>query len=295
VSPSPARASRRPFGVSSYLFHGQRLDRQHLLDIAAHGFDGLELFATRTHFDYHSATAIGDLQEWLAQSALDLQSVHAPITDSFVGGRFGQPFVLTSADADVRATAVAEVEGALHIARRIPYAVLVLHLGIPRGFGAQPGDHSRDAARRSIDALLRTAEPLGVRLALEIIPNDLSKAAALAHFIDDVIDGAPVGVCFDFGHAHLVGDVVEQIEAVSEYLVAAHVHDNQGRSDEHLMPFDGTIDWAAALTTIQKVGYDGALVFELAARVPARAVLEQARRARSRMEQLLAPALAPGQ
>lgn len=287
--PATPTPRRRPFGISSYLFHGQRLNRSHLLDIAAHGFDAIELFATRTHFDYHSPTSIGDLHQWLADGGLALSSVHAPITESFVGGRFGPPFVLTSTDPEARAAAVAETERALHVARRIPFSALIVHLGIPREYGAQPGTNNRDAARRSIDTLLRTAEPLGIRLALEVIPNDLSTAEALAHFIGDVLDGAPVGVCFDFGHAHLAGDVVEQIETVAEYLTASHVHDNHGRRDEHLIPFEGTIDWAAALTTIQKVGYDGSVMFELAGRGPARTVLERARAARGRIERLLAP------
>ena len=40
------------FGISTHLFHSERLERDHLVEIAAHGFDSLELFATRSHFDY---------------------------------------------------------------------------------------------------------------------------------------------------------------------------------------------------------------------------------------------------
>ena len=61
------------------------------------------------------------------------------------------------------------------------------------------------------------------------------------------------------------GDVVDAIETVSEHLIATHVHDNRGRTDDHLVPFDGTIDWPAALTAVQKVGYDGPLMLEIAA------------------------------
>ena len=61
------------------------------------------------------------------------------------------------------------------------------------------------------------------------------------------------------------GDLLDAIETVSEHLIATHVHDNRGRTDDHLVPFDGTIDWPAALTAVQKVGYDGTLLFEIAA------------------------------
>src|SRR5438034_5766281 len=112
--------SKRNFGVSTHLYHGQRLSRDHLLEIAAHGFEAVEVFATRTHFDYHSPTAIGDLQQWIAEAGVELHAIHAPVTDSYVGGRWGPPLSLASADADARARALAEAEAALHIARRIP-------------------------------------------------------------------------------------------------------------------------------------------------------------------------------
>ena len=40
------------FGISTHLFHEQPLERAHLADIAAAGFDLIELFATRSHIDY---------------------------------------------------------------------------------------------------------------------------------------------------------------------------------------------------------------------------------------------------
>ena len=77
----------RTFGISSHLYHNYRLSRDHLLEIAAHGFDRVEVFATRTHFDFQNPAAVADLQEWLADAGLILHGVHAPIGESFAGGR----------------------------------------------------------------------------------------------------------------------------------------------------------------------------------------------------------------
>jgi sugar phosphate isomerase/epimerase len=74
---------------------------------------------------------------------------------------------------------------------------------------------------------------------------------------------------------------------VSEHLIATHVHDNHGRSDDHLMPFDGTIDWPASLTAVQKIGYDGTLLFEVGAQGSTKDSLARARKTRERMEKLL--------
>jgi len=282
--------SRRPFGVSTRLFHHERLSRDHLLQIAAHGFELVEVFATRTHFDYHNAAAVADLQQWLADAGLTLHSVHAPVGEGFAGGRWSGLISLASADNDARERAVGEAERALFIARRIPVHALVAHVGIPRGqprdAGLGPQD-TRSAARRSLEALQRAAEPLGVRIAVEVIPNELSRAGSLVHFVEDDLDGKGVGICLDVGHAHLDGDVVDAVETVSEHLIATHVHDNRGRADDHLAPFEGTIDWAAALIALQKIGYDGPMMFEVGARGPAKESLARLRSAREKMERWL--------
>lgn len=285
--------AKRQFGVSTHLYHTQRLSRDHLLEIAAHGFETVELFATRTHFDYHNPAAVADLQQWLAEAGLVLHGVHAPVGESFAGGRWSGLLSIASSDADARARAVAEAEQALFIARRIPIKVLVTHVGVPRferRDEAQVGaGDTRAAARRSIEGIQRLADPLGVRIAVEVIPNELSRAGSLVHFIEEDLEGTNVGICLDFGHAHLDGDVVDTIETVSEHLITTHVHDNRGRTDDHLMPFDGTIDWPAALTAVQKVGYDGIVLLEIGAQGSTQETLKQAQKARVRIEGLLAP------
>src|SRR5207237_9536958 len=103
-------------------------------------------------------------------ACLVLRGVHAAVGASFSGGRCGSMFSLASSDAERRARAMAEAETALQIGRRIPYRVLVAHLGVPR-HQAAPTDNSRDAARRSVDEPPAPAEALGITVALEVIPN----------------------------------------------------------------------------------------------------------------------------
>ncbi len=152
----------RIFGVSTHLYHGQRLTRDHLLEVGAQGFERLELFATRTHFDYHSEASIAELAGWLVDAKLELHSVHAPVGESFGAGRWGPLLTLASPDADTRRRALDETERALQMARRIPFRVLVVHLGVPKTPQSVAGENSRDAARRSVEALQKLAEPLGV-------------------------------------------------------------------------------------------------------------------------------------
>jgi sugar phosphate isomerase/epimerase len=279
----------RSYAVSTRLYHNLRLTRDHLREVGAAGFEAIELFATRTHFDYHSESTIADLQQWLADAGgLTLSSVHAPVADSFSGGRLGSPLNLASSDSGLRERALDEATRALHIARRLPFRVLVVHLGLERVGAAPAGENSRDGARRSIAALAEAARPLDVQVAVELIGNEMSKPAPLVHFVDDVLDAGAAAICLDLGHAQLAGDLADAIETVSEHIALVHAHDNRGRSDDHLPPFDGAIDWPQAMTALQKVGYDGSIVFEVGPQGSTRETLAKLKQARGRFDRLLA-------
>jgi sugar phosphate isomerase/epimerase len=121
-----------------------------------------------------------------------------------------------------------------------------------------------------------------------VIPNELSRAGSLVHFIEHDLEELMdlVGVCLDVGHAHMDGDLLDAIDTVSEHLLAVEIHDNRGRADDHRMPFEGTIDWPAALTAVQKIGFEGALVFEVGPQGPPKEALKKARQARARIERV---------
>ena len=80
------------FGISTHLYHDQRLSREHLAQIAGYGFEAVELFATRSHFDYSNAASIDELARWLKETGLVLHSIHAPIFESFGAGGTGLLF-----------------------------------------------------------------------------------------------------------------------------------------------------------------------------------------------------------
>ncbi len=63
--------------------------------------------------------------------------------------------------------------------------------------------------------------------------------------------------------------------------MTTHLHDNRRKSDDHLAPGDGGIDWPAALVSLQKIGYDGTWLFEVANVSTPKAVLEKTAGARS--------------
>jgi sugar phosphate isomerase/epimerase len=276
----------RRFGVSTHLFHEKRLSRDHLVEIAAHGFDTVEVFATRSHFDYRDAPAVAQLAEWLQDTRLELHSVHAPVAEAMRDGAWVGSFSTAAGDESRRAAALDEVRAALEIARVVPFRYLVLHLGMPAPEKAPPGDNQPAAARRSVEQIVEMAAALHVEVALEVMPNALSTPQALCRLLEDDLEGIGAGICLDYGHANLMGDVAEAIETVSGHLFTTHVHDNGGRRDEHLPPWAGRIDWDVAMMATQKIGYDGVLMFEVSGGGNPVNVLQKTAAARERLEKL---------
>jgi len=240
----------------------------------------------RDHFDYRDRRAAIALAEWLDDTRLILTSMHAPIAGSYVNGSWKDGLSLAAADEGRRKAAVEEVLASLDVAAAVPYNALVVHCGVPAPYAA-PGDNHRASLVRSLEQLSPVAARYGVRLAIEVIPNELSTPSALVDVIESDIDATGLGICMDVGHARMMGDDVEAIETCSGHLVTTHLHDNRGRSDDHLVPGKGVIDWDATTLAFQKVGYDGAWMFELAVAAEPKLVLEQAVKARERLESLL--------
>jgi sugar phosphate isomerase/epimerase len=77
-----------------------------------------------------------------------------------------------------------------------------------------------------------------------------------AHFED-------VGVCFDFGHAHMMGTVTEAFQILRTYIRSTHVHDNAKDKDSHLWPGVGTIDWKEAMELLRSAPQTPPLLLEL--------------------------------
>ena len=274
------------FGVSTHLFHESRLNREQLADIAGHGFDAVEVFATRAHFDYHDPRAAAQLAEWLADLRLTFHSMHAPIVDAIRGGKWVGSYSIASGDETRRKAAVAEIAATLKVAAIVPFKYLVVHLGTPSEQAAASNDNQPGAAKRSVEEIVALASEVNVRVALEVMPNGLSSASAICNLIEEELDGLDAGICLDYGHANLMGDLSDAIETVGGHLWTTHVHDNDGRKDDHRVPFAGRIDWDVAIMETQKIGYDGVLMFEVADTGDPIDVLKRTAKARERLEHM---------
>jgi sugar phosphate isomerase/epimerase len=247
--------------VSTYLYVKERLHPGILDGLIRHGVQAVEIFAARQHLDYANRKShVKEIAEWFRGSGVPLNSVHSPLYADYEWGRTGAPPInLASTDRAGLVEAMDEVKRALEIAEQIPFRFLVQHLGMPN---ESFSEKKFESAMTSIEHLRAFAKPLGVRILLENIPNELSTPERLmemirsAHFDD-------VGICFDFGHANMMGSVSEAFEIVRKLVCSTHVHDNNKVQDSHLWPGSGTIDWKEAMALLRSAPQTPALLLEL--------------------------------
>jgi len=247
--------------VSTFVYVKERLHPGILDGLARGGVQAVEIFAARQHIDYANRKQhVKEIAEWFRASGIPLNSVHSPLYADYEWGRAGAPPVnIASTDRAGRIEAMDEIKRALEIAEQIPFRFLVQHLGTPN---EDFSEKKFEAAMTSIEHLRAFAKPLGVRILLENIPNELSTPEKLvemirsAHFDD-------VGVCFDVGHAHIMGSVREAFEILRSHICSTHVHDNNKDKDSHLWPGEGTIDWKEAMELLRSAPQTPPLLLEL--------------------------------
>ena len=123
--------------------------------------------------------------------------------------------------------------------------------------------------------LIPVAKEYGVTVCLEnmfsgfrgkIYASCCSEVQTAARYVDELnrLAGSDTfGFCLDTGHALLCGlDIKQFIVTLGKRLRALHIHDNNGMSDQHLVPYMGVLDWKRFVEGLKTVGYEGALSFE---------------------------------
>lgn len=138
--------------------------------------------------------------------------------------------------------------------------------------GASP--EALEALKRRVFASVRdvvkTAKLLGVPIALENVHDFTYDKVRFPVTVDDLrqclvaLDG-DIGVVFDSGHAHSIGvDVLQFVEEIgAKHIVGTHIHDNDGLTDDHLAPGDGTVDFESFFAAYRERGWRFPLNLEI--------------------------------
>jgi sugar phosphate isomerase/epimerase len=246
--------------LSTHVFFQQRLHPGLLDALHKSGATTIELFAARHHFDYTDRSAVRDVATWFRNTGV-AATLHQPIyfTDRGSGqwSRHVAPNInLIDPEKSHRITAMDEVKRALESAEQIPIDACILHLG-------QKDDpwntRALENSLTAIEHLKAFAHPLGVRILIENLQNDITSPE---HVLEILRTGHfdRVGVCLDIGHAHLAQPennigIDEAFELLKPRIAQLHLHDNHGTKDDHLWPGSVSsggsgIDWQNAAKQI---------------------------------------------
>lgn len=102
------------------------------------------------------------------------------------------------------------------------------------------------------------AKSLGVKIAIEN-----TKIREHINYILDNIQDDNLGICFDVGHYHANFKDDWNIMPYINRIMCVHLHDNNGLEDQHLLPFDGNIDWKHIIKLLNDLNYNGPITLEL--------------------------------
>ena len=141
----------------------------------------------------------------------------------------------------------------LHICKDNGINLVCMHL-TSKSSAIKEGDIGILRLRR----IVACAEELGMRIGFEN-----TKIPGFLEYVVDNIQSDSVGICLDSGHLHAHFKDELDFNLFKDKIFCVHLHDNYGVDDEHLIPFDGNIDWVLLLNNLKKCNYNSYITMEL--------------------------------
>jgi sugar phosphate isomerase/epimerase len=271
--------------LSTHVIANHRLTTAWLSRVERAGIPAVEIFCARQHLDYQDKSQIMELGHWFRDSELKLNSVHAPIYTDDIWGRSGPHSYIniTERVKGERIKWVDEIKRAIEIAETVPFQYLVQHLGVN---DQEFSERTVDSAFSSLDELGVFARQRGVEILLENIRNDLASAERLRQFNE--LTHLNMNFVFDAGHAHIMGGVESEFESMAPRIRSLHLHDNDGKEDQHLYPGapGGFIDWKRTMELLRSRPDQYPLLLELREVAEMENPLEEAVKVFDRLEAL---------
>ncbi len=122
------------------------------------------------------------------------------------------------------------------------------------------------ANARALQPYIRLAETLGIRICLENLVEHIRTVEDLLAVIDQAGGSEQLGICLDTGHLNLgaPGTEAHFIHRAGSRLHALHIDDNEGHTDQHLLPFGrGNVDFPAVMRALRESGYNDLFNYEI--------------------------------
>lgn len=230
--------------------------------LAEHGYRAVAITPDTCHLD---PALVTDRQlDELAARLRDLDLL--PVMET--GARFlldprhkHEPTLMTR-DPAARRRRLDFVGRVARMGRRLGARVVSFWAGIDRA----PGDDSEAWLLDGVRAAAARIRAEGLEPALEPEPDMAVETVADWRRVHAALGAEAPELTLDIGHLYAVweGEPGAVIAAVAPHLRQVHLEDMRRGVHEHLLPGTGDVDFPSVLTTLQNVGYQGPVCFELA-------------------------------
>ena len=195
-----------------------------------------------TYFLY-SKREIEEIQKWLTNCGLQLLNLH---------GSIGPEKNWASQHEYERLAGVELVRNRIEMTAQLGGKAIVMHV---------PNESKNLPLRKSLEQLEPFVRARGVRIAIENTNNFDAITQLLSEY-----DNNYLGLCYDSGHGNTSRTGLERLETLKDRLIFVHLHDNDGSSDQHMLPFSGSIDWRRLARIIAESAYTEPVSMEVSIR-----------------------------
>jgi protein FrlC len=245
------------FAQSSFVYFNYSL-QEAIRRLHKHGYQGIEVWGGRPHVYRHDLDS--EMDE--IRALLDCFEMIVP---NFIPAQFRYPSILCSLNETVRRDSVACIQDAIDNAQRLGSPCVSLCPGMTL-FG-EDLDEGWAQLRKSFVELLDYTE--GSDLTLLIEPAHRAESTLILtvedgmHMIED-IGSERLGILLDTGHANVNGEnLAEVVASLRDVPFHIHIDDNNGDSDAHLIPGEGSIDFEPFARALKETDYEGFVSAEL--------------------------------
>ena len=215
--------------------------------IADAGFEAVSLAWEPAHIDYKTPNGQKEILQLTRRYGLMIESIHAPWRTELgvLDDKWRQHEILSN----IAAIAAAGNMGVEYV---------IIHAG----WGDSNINSKKiNATLKSMSELSKCAIKNNVKLAVENLQGKSSRL--LTERILQEFPQKHIGFCHDTGHEHCSQECFKALESMGNRLFCTHVHDDTGcGNDDHLLPYEGTIDWGLYVSIMSKLDYSGCLLIE---------------------------------
>jgi sugar phosphate isomerase/epimerase len=231
------------------------------------GFAGVEILADVPHAypETLDDAGISDIRRELDRLQLQVSNINANCTFGYWRHAPPEPYFepsLISPVPQYRADRTRLILRTLDFAKAVGARNISITSG--RMLGGMPPAPAAKQFAESIKPILDRADALGIDVGIECEPGlFLEYASELREWIDRL--GHPrFGANLDIGHSQVLGESIpESVSLLGDRIWNLHVEDIPGRKHYHLIPGEGTLDWAALKRALTEIDYKRFLTVEL--------------------------------